>query len=564
MGVWLSKIIGCPRNYGIKSVNMSPSLNTFLLPAPLPKWPEGRGFATGVINLGEIEVAQIKRFEFIWGCHLSHDRRKGISFYKPVGIPEGFFSLGHYCQPNDKPLNGHVLIAKGLASQDPSLPAIVMPVDYTLVWNSDDGMEIYDQHSYFWLPKPPSGYKALGFVVTTQPGKPDLAEVGCVRQDLVDDCETCDSMLEINSKFRNIPCKLFKTRPRNRGMQGRGVPVGTFCCTSLWNAGEEMPVACLRNKDPDWHAMPNLNQIHALIHHYGPTVFFHPNEVYFPSSVSWFFINGALLFKAGQSNGEPIDAEGSNLPRGGTNDGEFWLDLPADERREVLKRGNLETDKLYVHVKPALGGTFTDLAMWLFSPFNGPATLKIGPRNIALSRTGEHIGDWEHFTLRISNFSGELHSVYFSQHSGGVWKNACDLEFIEGNRPVVYASKHGHACYPYPGTYLQGSSSLGIGIRNDCARSNFFVDSSTHYQIIAAEYLGEDVTEPCWLQYMREWGPNIVYDSRKELDKVIKRFPLLLRRSIANLVGKLPGELCEQSGPSGPKEKNNWLGDERW
>ncbi|KAL2900293.1 Vacuolar protein sorting-associated protein 62 [Bienertia sinuspersici] len=561
MGERLRRIFGCQRN---KSTEMSPSFTTFSLPAPLPKWPQGQGFATGTINLGELEVAQITRFEFVWGSHLSHDKRKGISFYKPLGIPEGFFSLGHYCQPNNKPLNGYVLVAKDLVSHDRSSRALAMPVDYTLVWNSDDGMGIHDQSGYFWLPKSPSGYKALGFAVTTHPGRPDLSEVRCVREDLVDDCENCGLLLETLSNFQKIPFKVYKIRPCSRGMLGRGVSVGTFVCTSLRSAGEETPFLCLRNKDPNWHAMPNLNQIHALIHHYGPTIFFHPKEVYFPSSVSWFFRNGALLHKAGQSTCEPIDNEGSNLPSGGTNDREYWLDFPADDQREVLKRGNLESAQVYAHVKPALGGTFTDIAMWIFSPFNGPATIKIGPANLCMSRTGEHVGDWEHYTLRISNFNGELHSVYFSQHSGGVWMNAYDLEFIEGNRTVIYCSKHGHACYPHPGTYIQGSSSLGIGIRNDCSRSNFCLDSNTRYQIVAAEYLGAAVTEPCWLQFMREWGPKIVYDSRKELDKVIKRLPFMIRRSVANLVGKFPVELFAEEGPTGPKEKNNWLGDERW
>ncbi|XP_010684871.1 hypothetical protein At1g04090 [Beta vulgaris subsp. vulgaris] len=558
----LRKLFRWQRIYENNSIAMCPSFTTFLLPAPLPHWPKGRGFANGNINLGELEVVQITRFEFIWGSHLSHDNRKGISFYKPLGLPKGFYGLGHYCQPNDKPLNGYVLVAKDVVSHNRGSPALVMPVDYYLVWNSDDGMRVQDQPGYFWVPKPPSGYKALGFVVTNQAGKPDLGEVRCVREDLVDGSETCGLLLETLSRFQKIPFKVFKTRPRHRGMQGRGVSVGTFFCTRRLTAVEEIPIVCLKNNDPNLDAMPNVDQIHALIHHYGPTVFFHPREVYFPSSVSWFFRNGALLFKAGQYTGEPIDAEGSILPGGGTNDGEYWLDLPADDRREVLKRGNLASAKLYVHVKPALGGTFTDVAMWLFSPFNGPATLKIGPTNMAMSRIGEHIGDWEHFTLRISNFTGELQSIYFSQHSGGVWISACDLEFIEGNRAIVYASRHGHACFPYPRTYLQGSSSLGIGIRNDCARSDFSLDSSTHYQIVAAEYLGEAVTEPCWLQYMREWGPKIVYDSRKEFDKVIKRLPWLTRLSTA--IGKLPTELSQQEGPTGPKEKNNWSGDERW
>lgn len=126
--------------------------------------------------------------------------------------------------------------------------------------------------------------------------------------------------------------------------------------------------------------------------------------------------------------------------------------------RDDLKKGNIKSAALYVHVKPALGGTFTDIAMWVFCPFNGPVTIKVGFLNIAMKRIGEHVGDWEHFTLRVSNFTGELWSVFFSQHSGGEWANAFDLEFIEGNKPIVYSSKNGHASFPHPGTYLQGSS----------------------------------------------------------------------------------------------------------
>lgn len=556
-----------------RSAHLSPSLNTFSLPAPLPKWPQGRGFAIGRINLGEIQVAEITSFEIIWGSHLSHDTSKCVSFYKPVGIPEGFFCLGHYCQVNNKPLSGYVLVARDLTSvennngndSEPGLaPALAMPVDYSLVWNSDDGIGTNHQPGYFWLPVPPAGYKALGFVVTNKPDKPELDEVRCVREDLTDKCETRGLLLDTYSKSRKIPFKVWKTRPCDRGMLGRGVSVGAFFCSSLWNAGEEMQIACLKNLDPNWHGMPDLDQIHALIQHYGPSVFFHPKEVYLPSSVSWFFTNGALLFKAGQSVGEPIDAKGSNLPAGGSNDLGFWIDLPGDDRRDIVMRGNVESAELYVHVKPAFGGTFTDVAMWVFSPFNGPGTIKIGPTNIALSQVGEHVGDWEHFTLRISNFTGRLHSIYFSQHSGGVWVDACDLEFIEGNRAIVYSSKSGHASFAHPGTYLQGSSALGIGVRNDCARSNFIVDSSTRYQVVAAEYLGDRVVEPPWLQYMREWGPKIIYSSRMHLDKMIKRLPLRMQSSVGNFFRKLPVELFGEEGPTGPKEKNNWVGDERW
>lgn len=548
-----------------------PEPEPFSLPAPLPDWPEGQGFATGRICLGEIEVLRITEFQSIWSCNWLHGKTKVLTFYKPVGIPDGFFCLGHYCQPNDQPLRGHVLVACIATSPEEEvgsiheplldLPALKKPLNYTLICSSET------QHNgcgYFWLPNPPVGYKAMGFVVNDKPEQPELEEVRCVRVDLTESCETCDLLLASDSKSSKYPFQVWNTRPCKRGMLCRGVSVGTFYCTTYLDPEEELDIACLKNFDSTLHAMPNLNQIHALIKHYGPTVFFHPDEVYLPSSVQWFFKNGALLYQDGNQMGEPIDYRGSNLPSGETNDGAFWIDLPNDdEARGNLKNGNLESAELYVHVKPALGGTFTDIMMWVFCPFNGPATIKVGLMSIAMSKIGEHVGDWEHFTLRVSNFTGELWSTFFSQHSGGEWVDAFNLEFIEGNKPIVYSSKSGHASFPHPGTYLQGSSKLGIGVRNDAARSKFFVDSSTKYQIIAAEYLGDGIIkEPCWLDYMREWGPTIVYDSRSEIDKLIDLLPLFVRFSVENIFELFPTELYGEDGPTGPKEKDNWAGDE--
>ncbi|XP_073220495.1 hypothetical protein At1g04090-like isoform X2 [Cicer arietinum] len=536
---------------------------------------EGQGFASGVVNLGEIEVFKVTEFELVWSSNVMVEPTKAVAVYKPVGIPDGFQILGHYCQPSHKPLWGFVLVAKQVQdfsckiSNHDKLPALRNPLDYTLVWCTDSGrkkMVTLVDSAYFWLPQPPEGYKALGYLVTNNHEKPDLDEISCVRVDLTDKCEPYRTLFDVGSILPKFPFWVWNLRPCDRGMLGKGVSVGTFFCSSCcWNKGEELPVMCLKNLNPVLPAMPRLDQINALIEHYGPTVFFHPDEVYLPSSVDWFFSNGALLYRKGESKGEAIDSNGSNLPGGGTNDGEFWIDLPSDViRRESIKHGDLESAKLYVHVKPAFGGTFTDIVMWIFCPFNGPSTLKFGIKSISFNKIGEHIGDWEHFTLRISNFSGELWSIYYSQHSGGKWVDAYDLEYIDGNKAVVYSSKNGHASYFYPGTYIQGSSKLGIGIRNDARRSNLCVDSSVSYEVVAAEYLGDVVKEPQWLQFMRLWGPKIVYDSKTELDKILHALPIRLRSSFGNLLKKLPVELYGEEGPTGPKEKNTWIGDERW
>ncbi|CAK7341185.1 unnamed protein product [Dovyalis caffra] len=547
-----------------------PDPQPFSLPAPLPKWPQGQGFATGRINLGEIEVIKITEFESVWSCGLLRGKPKGVTFYRPVGIPEGFHCLGYYCQPNDQCLRGYVLVVCDSNAPKPEVGCIHdseadsplrKPLNYSLIWSSDPQK---NDSGYFWLPNPPKGYKAMGIVVTNNPEEPKVEEVRCVRADLTERCVTSDQIMSSDSKSSK-PFEVWNTRPYRRGMVAKGVSVGTFYCNSYLSSDEVLiDIACLKNLDHSLPAMPNLDQLHALIKHYGPTVFFHPDEDCLPSSVQWFFKNGTLLYQDGRQKGERIDLRGSNLPSGGENDGRFWIDLPVDDgaRNDVIA-GDLDSAELYVHVKPALGGTFTDIAMWIFCPFNGPATLKLGLVTIPMTKIGQHVGDWEHYTLRVSNFTGELWQVFFSEHSGGRWVDASELEFIEGNRPVVYSSKHGHASFPHPGTYLQGSTKLGIGVRNDVARSKYYVDSSLRYQLVAAEYLGDGVvTEPCWLQYMREWGPTIVYDSRSEIDKILNLLPFFVRFSVENLVDLFPTELYGEEGPTGPKEKDNWLGDE--
>ncbi|KAL6146846.1 hypothetical protein ACLB2K_057523 [Fragaria x ananassa] len=547
----------------------------YSLPSPLPKWPQGQSFASGRICLGEIEVVQVTEFESVWSCNRLRGKSKAVTFYRPAGIPDDFFCLGHYCQPNDQPLRGFLLAARDMVAtrkdmgdglvQDlvQKLPALINPLNYSLVWNADS---TNGGCGYIWMPNPPVGYKAMGFVVTDDSEEPSLDVVRCVREDLTETCEACDQILAVDSRSSENQFQVWSTRPCERGMLCRSVSVGTFFCTNTYlDSDEELEVACLKNISSSVHAMPNLQQVHKLIEHYGPTVFFHPDEAYLPSSVQWFFKNGAVLCGDSCETGEPIDHRGSNLPSGGENLHDYWIDLPNDhDARHHIKGGDMESAKLYVHVKPAIGGTFTDVAMWIFCPFNGPATIKVGVLSFAMNKIGEHVGDWEHYTLRVSNFTGELWQVYFSEHSGGRWVDAFDLEFIEGNKSVVYSSKHGHSSYPHSGTYIQGSSKLGIGLKNEVARSKMFIDSSSKYEIVAAEYLGDGVIEePCWLQYMRDWGPTVVYDSRSELDKIIDRLPFFVRFSVENLFELFPTELYGEEGPTGPKEKDNWLGDER-
>ncbi|KAI3420576.1 uncharacterized protein J3R85_012659 [Psidium guajava] len=542
--------------------NSAPPIETaFKLPSPLPTWPPGTGFALGTVDLGGLVVSRVSSLNKVWAAHEGGPENLGATFFEPSKLQEGFAMLACYGQANNKPLNGWVLAGKD-GSVGGSVGALQKPIDYTLVWSSESLKIKRDGNGYIWLPVPPEGYKAVGNVVTTSPEKPPLDKVRCVRSDFTDQCETDLWIWGPGESSDASGFNVYSSRPVTRGTQALGVCVGTFIAQ---NGADDSPLAlsCLKNNNPNHtSSMPNISQIQALFQAYSPFVYFHPHETYLPSSVNWFFSNRALLHKKGdESNPITVELNGSNLPQGGSNDGAYWLDLPKDQAaKERVKKGDLQSFQAYAHVKPMYGATFTDIALWLFYPFNGPARAKLELITIPLGKIGEHVGDWEHVTLRISNFTGELWEVYFSQHSSGTWVNASELEFQSGNRFVSYASLNGHASYPKPGLVLQGTG--GIGIRNDTAKSRMVVDTGVAYSLIAADYPGASISSPPWVNYLREWGPKIAYDAAVELKKVEQVLPVELKSAFYSLVKSLPNEVLGEEGPTGPKAKSNWGGDE--
>ncbi|GLT89401.1 hypothetical protein SLE2022_073820 [Rubroshorea leprosula] len=528
----------------------------FRLPSPLPKWPPGEGFGSGVIDLGGLLVRQISSFTKIWATYQGGPDDLGATFFEPSEMPEGFFLLGGYSQPNNKPLFGWALVAKD-DSKDASL--LAKPVDYTLVWSSESLNMKKDGNAYFWLPTPRDEYKTMGHVITNSPEKPSLDKIRCVRSDFTDGCEADTWIWGPQKDINETGFNVFGVRPSIRGSQAMGVSVGTF---AAGNGNGNVNLACLKNTKSDLSCMPNLHQIEVLFQAYSPWIYFHPDEEYLPSSVSWYFIKGASLYKKGEeSNPVAIEPTGANLPQGGSNDGAYWLDLPVDEgAKERVKKGDLSNFQAYFHVKPMLGATFTDIAIWVFYPFNGPARAKVEFINVDLGKIGEHVGDWEHITLRICNFNGLLWSMYCSEHSDGSWVSAAEIEFQGGNKPVSYSSLNGHAMYSKPGLVLQGSS--GIGIRNDTAKSTMLMDTGRQFSVVAADHLGSTVTEPPWLNYFREWGPKIRYDIDDQIKTVEKALPGKLKSVFEKAVKSLPKEVLGEEGPTGPKVKANWTGDE--
>ncbi|XP_047942694.1 uncharacterized protein LOC125189462 [Salvia hispanica] len=298
-----------------------------------------------------------------------------------------------------------------------------------------------------------------------------------------------------------------------------------------------------------------------LFREYAPYVYLHPDEEHLPSSVDWFFSNGALLYiKGDESHPVPIWPGGANLPKVEDPDGSFWMDLPADDAgRDKVSGGDLASAEVYVHFKPS--AMYTDIQVWIFYPFNGHASAKIGLiKKVSLGKVGQHVSDWEHVTLRVRNGDGVLDKVYFSQHSGGKWVDAYQLQFQSGNRFIWYSSKNGHAGNNEPGLYLQGPGH-GVGIRNDWAKSDKLVDTAASFVIVASQGEAEAVAQPPWLSYQSKWGPTKEYDTAAEVRRVRMFLPGKLKKLLDKLVQTID-QLFGTDGPTGPNVKKNWSGDE--
>ncbi|KAK9075179.1 hypothetical protein SSX86_003499 [Deinandra increscens subsp. villosa] len=574
--------IVCNTSLAFNNMENDATIVSFDVIGPSLSYPPGGDFGKGVIDLGGLEVSESLYFKKIWNTHTNDSKGLGVSFYEPTSIPTGFHLIGHYCKPNSmEAIFATVLIAKDTTG-DPSQGALKSPIDYTLIWTSKGGSSDVSRREdgYIWLPIPPDGYKSIGHIVTTSPEKPSLDKVRCVRSDFTD-LTKVDKWIWGNS---SSVLTLHTTKPKTSALS---VPSGMFLAQ---NGSSAHDLACLKMiKNDPYYFMPDYWQIKAMINSYAPWVYLHPDEQYFPSSVSWFFQNGIKLYQTGQTMPAPVVNNGANLPTSGGPDDAF-LDLPSDEyNKERVKKGFLSNAVTYIHVKPALGGTCTDLAIWLYYPFNGGGELQLGPFTINLGKIGEHVSDWEHITLRVGNFHGSLKAVYLSQHAKGVWLTPNEFELMSGStRPVVYSSLHGHAHYSTPTSHIhmagkldskeiqmlnhefqkmnispivKGENLMGIGVRDEAAKSNNVIDIASSYNIICIDHKQSD-SEP-WLDYTGRWGPKITYGFREEVMKIASKLPKLVGKLFIKVLQKLPPELLGQEGPQGPKMKESWFGEER-
>ncbi len=175
------------------------------------------------------------------------------TFWHP-GAPDGYKPLGSAVTPG-LVLAGNEWVV--VVRAKPGSDALKPPDDYRLLWSSEGVAPRYrgqyENPGSFWLPVPPTGYRALGMVVQQGFGKPGLDDVVCVREDLTAPGELAGSVVS-GRVGRGKDDMLWEARPivpsQPRPYESCYLPVGTFAFSFLSGGAQPDSQRVLKVKLP--------------------------------------------------------------------------------------------------------------------------------------------------------------------------------------------------------------------------------------------------------------------------------------------------------------------------
>jgi len=106
------------------------------------------------------------------------------------------------------------------------------------------------------------------------------------------------------------------------------------------------------------------------------------------------------------------------------------------------------TVPIYTSIVRKEAGVVFDFVYYAFYPYNQG-------KPVDNQVFGNHVGDWEHVTLRISfrnSPNPRLLQAFISQHSGGECLTPSNITFVvDTPHPIFYVARGSHGTYNKPG-----------------------------------------------------------------------------------------------------------------
>lgn len=265
----------------------------------------------------------------------------------------------------------------------------------------------------------------------------------------------------------------------------------------------------LRSIEKNFGTTLSNQEIHGLIQKFGPVVYFHPKEKYFPDSIEQFSKQAYIECFSEEKKGKKVKR--TSLERYDNDIRKNLSGLSNDESKNCVFAlfPQAIKEKAFYGKKPEADGAITApcyvhvfelrpnyyiLQFVYFYPYNGPT---VGFGKLSL---GTHEGDWEHMDVHVEKRNGQwqiaqTHYAAHQQFKGGMYTPG---KFIEENgHPVAYAAKYGHASVVRE-TFLDSNL-------DTTKKSKYRWDCSQNYEIFAVN--GEPLmAHAWWANFKGRWG----------------------------------------------------------
>lgn len=276
-----------------------------------------------------------------------------------------------------------------------------------------------------------------------------------------------------------------------------------------------------------------------LLTDYAPKIWLAKEEAFFPSSVEWAFENTTRILGAdgnySLTTTTPLSGPQATLP--------YFSGQPGS-----LPNG-VPIYAFWVDKDP-----FVDLIYFTFYPYN------LGKHVGGSARYDNHVGDWEHVTLRMLWVEDAgvwdliPHTLATSAHDTGTVNRWADMAKIGGTHPIVYAGDGSHGLWPTAGKHPYKDIVVAV-LKDYCSEGTAW---DTWNDVVPFDYATQTnlSTGDAWPNWLSKAFSVAGPDPSNPASAAIYRWGNPAQGT--KMFGQYPLEI----GPEGPISKKLWSRDQ--
>lgn len=284
-----------------------------------------------------------------------------------------------------------------------------------------------------------------------------------------------------------------------------------------------MKIVEIESEGIEMKALNDENKV-KLIYTFAPRIWWAEGEEYFATTV------------------ENVQ---NNMERVMTDKGYFYmineLDSPSYKCDYIY--GSLTDCKGYAFVCEKNGG-FLDLSYFVFTPYNKA-------KEVFGMEFGNHIGDWEHITVRLLKYEEAGKSFYrpiivdYSAHDFRNYVAWDDVQTIENTHPIAYTALGSHGMWAQAGTHVYVNAVV-VKLTDECSEGtawDLWHDGNIEtYSYDSLKHTGYGIGNS-------EWNTCFDFDCYNEDSNAVLRW--------GNKGWYLPIQIYPslETGPTGPQYK---------